>query len=103
MTPRAESRSKRIALWCIAVGVLVPGAYGFTAKLVEFIRTLVTDESGGFTLVPISNYFLIAAGMTCLLFWAIAHGMFRDVEGPKYTMLEREQELDRREGRQWSD
>ncbi len=98
-----ESRAKRIALWVIAVGVLVPGCYGFVAKLVQFFRTLTTVEGGGFTIIPILNYLLVAAGMACLLIWAVLHGMFRNIEGPKYTMLEREAELDRRDGRQWSE
>ncbi len=98
-----ESRGKRIALWIIAIFVLVPGCYGFTDKLVQFFKTLRTVEGGHFTIIPILNYLLVAAGMTCLLIWAILHGMFRNVEGPKYTMLEREAELDRRDGREWSD
>jgi len=103
MIRRPDSRRKRIALWLIAVGVLVPGAYGFVEKLIEFIRSLNADEDAGFTIIPISNYFLIAAGMACMLGWAIANGMFRNIEEPKYTMLEREAELDRREGLEWSE
>jgi len=103
MIRQPESRKKRITLWVIAVVVLVPGAYGFVEKLLEFIRTLNAGEDAGFTIIPISNYFLIAAGMGCMLAWAIANGMFRDIEEPKYTMLEREAELDRREGLEWSE
>lgn len=97
-----ESRSKRITLMAMAIVILVPGAYGFGEKLVQFIRTLNTEHGAGFTLIPISNYFFVAAGMACMLIWAIAHGMFRDIEAPKYDMLEREEELDRREGIRWS-
>lgn len=103
MNRTPESRGKRIALWCIALAVLLPGAYGFIDKLVQFIRTLKTVQGAEFTLVPISNYFLIAGGMTCLFIWAIANGMFRNIEGPKHDMLEREAELDRREGHAWSE
>lgn len=103
MIRRVDSRGKRIALWCMAFGILIPGAYGFIEKLIQFIRTLNTDEGAGFTIVPISNYLLIAAGMACLLVWAVAHGMFRDIEEPKYKMLEREAELDRAEGYQWNE
>lgn len=98
-----ESRGKRITLWVMAVGILLPGAYGFGEKLVQFIRTLNTEDGAGFTLIPISNYFFVAAGMACMLVWAIAHGMFRDIEAPKYDMLAQEEELDRREGRVWSE
>lgn len=94
-----ESKGKRVLLWIIAVGIIVPGGYGFIEKFIQFIRTLNTESGGGFTIVPISNYLMVAMGFTCLLGWAIVNGMFRDVEGPKYRMLEREQELDRLEGR----
>jgi hypothetical protein len=41
--------------------------------------------------------------MICLLVWATRNGMFRNIEKPKYDMLDREEELDRLEGRPWSD
>jgi hypothetical protein len=49
------------------------------------------------------NYLLVAAGFGCLLVWATARGMFRDIEKPKQTMLDRERALDEREGRRWSE
>lgn len=103
MIQRSDSAAKRIALWFLALGILIPGGYGFTEKMIQFIRTLNTEEGAGFTIFPISNYFLIAAGMACLLVWAVAHGMFRDIEEPKYKMLEQEAELDRRDGFEWNE
>jgi hypothetical protein len=102
-SPTPKSRGKTVVLWIIAVGIMVPGGVGFFDKLIQFFRTFASDEAGGFTLVPIMNYLLVAAGFICLLIWAVARGMFRDIEGPKYTMLEREARLERSEGRQWSD
>jgi hypothetical protein len=40
-------------------------------------------------------------GMLCMLAWAASNGMFRDIEKPKYDMLQREQELDERDGKPW--
>ncbi|HHM12601.1 MAG TPA: cbb3-type cytochrome oxidase assembly protein CcoS [Planctomycetaceae bacterium] len=40
------------------------------------------------------NYVLVGIGFLFLLGWAIFTGMFHDIEAPKYTMLERERELD---------
>ncbi len=100
LTPRRPpSRTRRIVMWTMFVLILIPSGLGFLDKLVQFFRTLAADRGGGFTLLPISNYLLVSAGMFCLLAWAIAHGMFRDVEAPKYTMLERENELERLESR----
>ena len=98
--PRPGSpRARAIGLWIVAALILIPGGYGFIEKFVQFIRTLAleTDEGGGFAIIPIVNYLLVTAGMTCLLAWAVVHGMFRDIERPKYTMLEQEALLDRRD------
>jgi hypothetical protein len=40
------------------------------------------------------NYLLASMGFLCLFGWAAMHGMFRDVEQPKVTMLENEARLD---------
>jgi hypothetical protein len=40
------------------------------------------------------NYLLASLGFFCLLLWAAANGMWRDVEQAKLDMLEREKLLD---------
>src|SRR5262245_49374968 len=87
------SRGRKIVTLLLAVVILVPALYGFGTKFAEFLL-LVANEEGAFTVVPILNYLLASAGFLLLLFWAIGHGMFRDVEGPKHTMLDRERLLD---------
>ena len=86
---------KAIALGIMAVAIIVPAAAGFITKFVYFVRTLRTDASASFAIVPMVNYLVVAAGFFCLLIWAAYRGMFRDIEGPKYTLLEREDQLDR--------
>jgi len=98
-----SSRWSTIVPMTMAVLILAPAAYGFVEKLILFIQAVRRDLIGGFTIVPVVIYFIVTAGMTCLLVWAIKQGMFRDVERPKFDMLEREAELDRRAGRPWSD
>lgn len=93
-----ESRAKRIAIAVIAAVILIPGAVGFAEKIVQFVHTLDAEEGGRFTIVPLMNYLLIALGFLLLLLWGVAHGMFRDIEGPKYAMLDREAALDARDG-----
>ena len=95
------SRKHKILLWLFVLFLLVPGAIGFLDKLVMFFRVLFTTQDGGFAILPILNYLLVAAGMLCLFAWAVAHGMFRDIEKPKYDMLEREKALDHEEGIDW--
>lgn len=101
--PKRLTRGQIITLWCFVVFLILPGAIGFVDKLVMFFRVLCTDNDGGFTILPVLNYLLVAAGMICMFCWAILHGMFRNIEGPKYDMLEREQALDAAEGIEWDD
>jgi hypothetical protein len=86
-----------VLLVVMAAAVIVPAAAGFFAKFVQFLRALQSDEAGRFAIVPILNYLAVAAGFVCLLVWAVLRGMFRDIERPKYTMLENEDRLDRAE------
>ncbi len=88
---------KAIVLGVMAVAIVVPAAIGFVTKFVYFVRTLRTDNTGSFAIVPMVNYLVVAAGFFRLLIWAAYRGMFRDIEGPKYTMLDREDRLDRGE------
>ena len=77
------------------MAVVIPSAPGFIDKLIQFIKVAQTAEGGGFALVPIMNYMLVAIGFVCLMAWATMHGMFRNIEKPKYTMLEQEDAIDR--------
>ena len=43
------------------------------------------------------NYLLVAAGFACMFLWAYFKGHFRDLEAPKYRMLEMQREIDRGE------
>ena len=90
---RAQRRMRRI-MWVMAIGILVPSLYGFGTKFLEFIALYRGDVEGAFAISPILNYLLASLGFLCLFAWAVLHGMFRDVEQPKYTMLENEQRLD---------
>ena len=91
---RPESWIKSASIVGIAILILIPAGYGFVEKVVQFVRTVTSDVDSKFTVFPILNYLIAAAGFVCLLIWASANGMFRNIEEPKYTMLERERELD---------
>lgn len=89
--------SRKITIFTIvfAVIILVPSMLGFGLKLVEFINTFRGASDGVFAITPMINYMLASLGFLCLLVWAILNGMFHDIEQPKHTMLETEQQLDR--------
>jgi hypothetical protein len=59
-------------------------------------RQGLTDEAteGAFALVPILNYLLVTLGFLFLFVWWVMSGAFRDLERPKYNMLENETILD---------
>ena len=82
--------------------IILPfGALGFGSKLVEFFHIVQSRQTdSALAVAPILNYLLASAGFFLILVWAILNGMFHDVEGPKYTMLEIEGQLDREESSQ---
>jgi nitrogen fixation-related uncharacterized protein len=77
----------------LAVCILIPACYGFGRKFLELVA-LVGDEEGTFAVMPVVNYLLATLGFGMLFLWAMLHGMFRDIEAPKRTMLENEAQLD---------
>jgi hypothetical protein len=79
----------------LAVLILIPSGYGFVGKFIELIHVYQGDASGAFAVAPIMNYLLASLGFFCLLLWAAARGMFRDIERPKLDMLAHEETLDR--------
>lgn len=91
---QTAARRRRLILLLLAAVILVPSLFGFGTKFIEFIALYRGDVEGAFAITPILNYLLASLGFLCLFGWAIFTGMFRDIEGPKYTMLENEALLD---------
>lgn len=86
---------KRFLFHVLAVSFfLVPAGIGFTVKYLDLLILFGSGEEGAFAVVPIMNYLLSSLGFFMLFFWAVKHGMFRDIEKIKYTMLQTEKELD---------
>ena len=94
----SPSRAQNIAVSIMAVVILGFCCFGFGSKFVELVRLVSTDEvaatEGIFAVAPLTNYLLASGGFLCLLGWAAAHGMFRNIEKPKYTMLDEDSQLD---------
>lgn len=95
---RSSPRQNRRSLWAtsgFALIILIPCLYGFGGKFIEFIQLYRGDVDGVFAISPILNYLLASMGFICMFFWAVSQGMFRDIELPKRTMLDIQNELDR--------
>jgi hypothetical protein len=88
-------QSRRVVMLLMAAAVLLPSLYGFGTKLIEFIALARGDVEGSFAISPVVNYLLASFGFLMLFGWAALGGMFRDIEQPKYAMLENEAKLDR--------
>jgi len=102
------SRGHRWFLLLFTLLFIVPAGLGFMNKLYDFLILSALEIKGQyqdsrFALIPLMNYLLMFLGMFCLLIWAIYNGMFKDVEAPKYSMLESERNLDEAEGVAWDD
>lgn len=99
--PRGNSKTRRsqvITTIIFAAVILIPSFLGFANKFREFLQIYRGEVDGVFAITPIVNYLLASLGFFFLFCWAIGHGMFRDIERPKYTMLENERKLDVEDG-----
>lgn len=98
---RQLKRPSRTLMWVFALAVLLPSLYGFGTKFLEFIALFRGDVDGAFAITPILNYLLASLGFLLLFGWAALGGMFKNVEQPKYSMLENEAWLDSVESSDW--
>ena len=103
-TPPRESiiaaRLRNRITLVLALVILAFSAYGFIGKLIEFFHVLGGDDATLFVVTPILNYLLASVGFLLMLGWAVANGMFHDIERPKHRLLDDEELLDRDEPHQ---
>lgn len=91
----AANRWRNWVTLVLAALILIPSLWGFGNKFFEFIAIYRGEVDGAFAIAPILNYLLASIGFLLLFLWAVAGGMFHDIERPKYTMLENEAKIDR--------
>ena len=87
---------ERRALWASMILGVFCSAVAFVYKITEFILTLQDNEVKGFADVPVTIYFVVAAGWLCLLVWCFVSGQFTDIERAKVEMLEQEEAYEQR-------
>ena len=94
--PTRPSRATRVFLWIFSIAMIVTAGSAFTMKLIDFYVTATREgaQALGSFLVPVFNYLCIAAGFALLFLWAYSRGQFRNVEAPKYRMLEQNRQCD---------
>ncbi len=94
MSETADSRRRGIVSMIFATAVLVFAGIGFVYKMTEFAATIVKQDIEGFGAVAIGVYLTGVVPLVFLTLWAIMSGRFRDIERPKYRMLEIHDELE---------
>ena len=85
-----NSRAARLFLWIFSIAMIVTAGTAFCMKLIDFYITATREGASamGSFLIPVMNYLFVAAGFALLFVWAYTRGQFRNVEAPKYRMLE---------------
>lgn len=89
----ARARSWFLIAFGSAVVVLAGGALIY--KMTEFAMTIIKDDISGFGVVALAVYFTGMAPLLLLTLWGICAGHFRDIERPKYRMLELDEAIER--------
>ena len=94
------SRRGRVFLWVFSVIMILTAGGAFIFKFCDFYITATTEGSHALAsfIIPVLNYLIVAVGFACLFLWAYFSGQFRDLEAPKYRMLEMQREIDRLDG-----
>ncbi len=93
---RDRSRAPRLFLWVFSILMVLTAGTAFIMKLIDFYVTATREGAAalGSFLIPVLNYLCIAAGFAALFIWAHSRGQFRNVEAPKYRMLEQNRKWD---------
>ncbi len=84
---------KFAVIFVVTVLVVVFAGMAFVYKMTEFAMTITDEDVSGFGPASVMTYLL---GMLPLLFitiWAALSGRLRDIEGPKYRMLELNEDI----------
>lgn len=92
----AREKRERLVLWGAMIFGIFAAGVAFVYKIAEFIFTLNGNDVKGFADVPVTVYFVVAAGWLCLLVWSYLTGKLTDIESTKFEMLEMEAEYERR-------
>ncbi len=89
-----EDNLRMIAIVGFASAIILVAGVGFIYKMTEFSATIVRDEVEGFGATAIAVYLTGVVPLLFLTIWAILSGKFRDIERPKFRVLELHDELE---------
>lgn len=87
--------TRGLVVFGFSIAVMAIAGLGFAYKMTEFALTIVHDEIYGFGAVAVVTYLVGMLPIVFLTLWAVLTGRFRDIEAPKYRMLELDAEIER--------
>jgi hypothetical protein len=90
-----SDRIRSVTIVGFAVAVLVIAGLGFAYKMTEFAVTIMKEDVEGFGAVAVATYLIGMVPIMFLSLWAVLTGRFRDIERPKYRLLEIDREIER--------
>ena len=82
---------------CFVFAVVVMGVAGtsFVYKMTEFAMTMAKHDVEGFGAVAVGTYLIGMMPIVFITLWAALTGRFRDIERPKFRVLELDDEIER--------
>ena len=83
------------AILSLTILVVLIGGFGFLYKIIEFAQTYVKDDLRSFGAISVVSYFLGVLGILFFTLWGVFKGHFKNIEKPKYRMLELDEEIDK--------
>jgi hypothetical protein len=86
---------RSLVVFGFALVVMLVAGLGFAYKMTEFALTMVHDEVAGFGAVAVANYLIGMLPLVFLTLWGVLSGKFRDIEAPKFRLLELDREIER--------
>jgi hypothetical protein len=84
-----------MVVFAFAVAVMVVAGASFVYKMTEFAVTIVRDDVEGFGAVAVATYLIGMLPLVFVTLWAVLTGKFRDIERPKFRLLEIDREIER--------
>ena len=84
-----------LVVFAFAIIVMVIAGGAFVYKMAEFAMTIVKDDVEGFGAVAVATYLIGMLPIIFVTLWAVLSGKFRDIERPKFRLLELDREIER--------
>lgn len=86
---------RTMVVFAFAIAVMVVAGTSFVYKMTEFAVTIVRDDVEGFGAVAVATYLIGMLPLVFVTLWAVLTGKFRDIERPKFRLLEIDREIER--------